>query len=173
MSDLQYPVGRFQLVPNPTAQQRATWIDIIEQAPAQVRAAIQSLPPGAIDKPYRPGGWTARQVVHHMADSHMNSYIRFRLALTEDQPTIKPYDEAQWAELRDAKDAPVEMSLHLLDALHARWVVLLKFLTPAQLDRTLYHPENGVVDLNAMLCLYAWHCRHHSAHIGLLLSRRG
>ena len=168
MPDLQYPVGRFQNVPNPSAEQRAAWISTIEQAPALTRAAIESLPPGAIGKPYRPGGWTPLQVVHHMADSHINSYIRFRFALTQQQPTIMAYDEAQWAELPDAKAAPVDLSLRLLESLHARWVLLLKSLTPEQFSRTLNHPENGLMDLNRMLCLYAWHSRHHVAHIGLL-----
>ncbi|RKZ14944.1 putative metal-dependent hydrolase, partial [bacterium] len=122
---------------------------------------------------YRPGGWTVAQVVHHVADSHLNSYTRFRLALTEDHPTIRPYDEAAWAELPDAVGEPVEVSLDLLDALHARWARLLRSLSPAQLDRSFCHPEDGEIGLRTNIGLYAWHGRHHLAHISTLAQREG
>jgi len=126
-----------------------------------------------LDTPYRPGGWTVRQVVHHLPDSHLNSYIRFRLALTEKEPTIKPYDQERWAELDDAKTAPIEPSLALLEALHQRWIMLLRSLIPADFARTFNHPEMGIVTLDATLRLYEWHGRHHTAHITSLRERMG
>jgi len=154
--------------PNPTAAHRDAWISEIERAPALIRAAVNALPEGGLDKPYRPGGWTARQVVHHVADSHMNSYVRFRLALTEDEPTIKTYEEARWAELEDARSAPVEISLQLLDALHERWVRLLRSLSDADYAKKFRHPELGEVTLTRNVALYAWHGRHHEGHIRLI-----
>src|SRR5579864_3180494 len=136
MEDLQYPVGRFNSPHTASAQQLRQWIDEIAAAPAQLRTAVSGLSPEQIDTPYRPGGWTVRQVVHHLPDSHLNSYVRFRLALTEQGPTIKPYDQERWAELPDSRTAPIEMSLSLLESLHERWVILLRSLTPAEWKRT-------------------------------------
>jgi hypothetical protein len=144
---------------------REQWLEEVAQAPSKIRSAIESLTPDQVDSPYRPGGWTARQVVHHVADSHMNSYIRYRLALTEDEPTIKPYHEDRWALLVDASGAPVELSLTLLDSLHARWMMLLKSLDAEQWQRTFRHPERGLMTLEKNLALYAWHGKHHTAHI--------
>ncbi|MEZ5401244.1 MAG: bacillithiol transferase BstA [Bryobacteraceae bacterium] len=165
MDDLRYPVGRFECPSTHDKVDRNGWLEEMAELPAQVRLAVGALPEGGLDRPYRDGGWTARQVVHHLADSHMNSYIRFRLALTEDCPTIKPYDEAAWAELADARSAPVDLSLSLLGSLHARWVTLLRSLATNDWTRRLTHPESGELDLHTMLGLYAWHGRHHLAHI--------
>jgi DinB superfamily len=171
--DLQYPVGRFEFPREVSDQERERFIQEIAQTPANLRAAVAGLSIEQLDTPYRPGGWTVRQVVHHLPDSHMNSYIRFRLALTEDEPTIKPYDEGRWAELADARTAPIETSLALLDSLHERWVLLLRSLSPADLRRQFRHPELGVVPLEKNLALYAWHGRHHVAHIASLRDRMG
>ena len=141
--------------------------------PSRLREIVKDLRDGQLDTAYRPGGWTARQVVHHLADSHTNSYCRFRLALTEDLPVIKAYDEARWAELSDAKQAPIELSLTLLDALHGRWVLLLESLTEEDFRRAFRHPEHGEMRLDWTLGLYAWHCRHHVAHIAGLREREG
>ena len=140
-------------------------IDEIAAAPAKVRAALQGLNDAQLDTPYREGGWTLRQVAHHVPDSHMNAYIRLRLALTEKEPTIKPYDEAAWAKLEDAEHAPVEVSLRLLEPLHERWVRLLRSMKPEDFARTFVHPEHGARTLDWLLFLYAWHGRHHTAHI--------
>jgi uncharacterized damage-inducible protein DinB len=169
--DLRYPIGSFQRPAAATAEGRAAWIASIAAAPARFRDAVRNLDDAQLDTPYRPEGWTVRQVVHHVADSHMNSYIRFRLALTETDPTVKPYDEAQWAALHDAHTLPVEVSLQLLESLHLRWVVLLKSLAPADFERTFRHPAMGQMTLNANLALYAWHSRHHEAHITALRRR--
>jgi len=171
--DLQYPIGKFQWGGGNTDEQRKQLIDQIEQAPAQLRQALAGLTPDQIDTPYRPGGWTVRQVVHHLADSHMNTYSRFRLALTEDEPTIKPYDQERWAALKDAHTAPVELSLSLLESLHRRWALLLGSLRPADFARTFRHPEMGVVALDKYLGLAAWHGRHHIAHITSHRERMG
>ncbi|HLI30711.1 MAG TPA: putative metal-dependent hydrolase, partial [Terriglobia bacterium] len=145
----------------------------IEEVPARLRAAVKGLSDAQLDTPYREGGWTVRQVVHHLADSHMNSYVRFRLALTESEPTIKTYDQTRWAELRDARTAPVEPSLALLESLHKRWVLLLKSLEAADFSRTFRHPDRGTMTLDQNLALYAWHGRHHVAHITSLRERMG
>src|ERR1700704_4909659 len=163
--DLQYPIGRFEWRGAKFAADRRRLIDAIDQAPANLRAAVEDLSEQQLDTPYRPGGWTVRQVTHHVPDSHMNAYIRFRLALTEDEPTIKPYDESRWAELADARTAPVETSLALLEALHLRWAMLLRSLSEADFARQFRHPELGVVSLDKNLALYAWHGRHHVAHV--------
>jgi hypothetical protein len=172
-ADLRHPVGKFKWAGSSTAAERSEYISNIEQAPARLRAAVAGLSDQQLDTPYRPEGWTVRQVVHHLPDSHMNAYVRYRLALTEDEPTIKPYNEAQWAELIDAKTAPVEPSLTLLESLHTRWVTLLKSLQPADWARTFRHPELGVVSLEKNLALYSWHGRHHVAHITSLRERMG
>jgi hypothetical protein len=171
--DLQYPIGRFEWRGQNTADDRRRLIDAIDQAPANLRAAVEDLTEQQLDTPYRPGGWTVRQVTHHLPDSHMNAYIRFRLALTEEEPTIKPYDESRWAELADARTAPVETSLALLEALHLRWAMLLRSFSEADFARQFRHPELGIVSLDKNLALYAWHGRHHVAHIMFLRERMG
>ena len=173
MSDLRYPIGRFTPVPSLTAAQRATCIDQIAAAPGQFRAAVAGLTAAQLDTPYREGGWTVRQVVHHLPDSHMNAYVRFKLGLTEDGPAIKTYEEKDWAQTPEVPATPVEVSLALLDALHARWVTLLRAMTPQQFARTIKHPEWGTPSLDAMLALYAWHGRHHTAHVTALRERMG
>jgi hypothetical protein len=140
---------------------RRAAIDSIVAAPAQLRAAVRGLDDARLDTPYRPDGWTVRQVVHHVPDSHMNAFIRFKLALTEDRPTIKPYDEAAWANLEDARTTPIETSLTLLDSLHDRWVRVLRAMSAADFARELNHPENGIMNLDQVLALYDWHGRHH------------
>jgi hypothetical protein len=134
---------------------------------------VYGLSPEQLETPYRPGGWTVRQVVHHLADSHMNSYIRMKLAVTEERPTVKPYDEKRWADLEDARTAPVELSLTLLDSLHMRWVSWLRSLAPADFARTFRHPESGILSLDTALHYYEWHGRHHTAHITSLRQRMG
>jgi uncharacterized damage-inducible protein DinB len=148
-------------------------IDEIAAAPAALRKAVEGLTEAQLDTPYRPGGWSVRQVAHHVPDSHMNAYVRFKLAVTEDSPTIKPYDEAAWAELADVKTVPVATSLALLDAVHERWVAFLRSLGEADWARTFRHPELGVVPLEKNLALYAWHGRHHVAHVTALRERIG
>lgn len=170
-TDLRYPIGKFQRPESFTDDQRRAAIQVIAEAPAKMRAAVADLNDQQLDTPYRPGGWTVRQTVHHIADSHMNAFTRFKLALTEDVPTIKPYLEARWAELADAK-APIGPSLEILDALHQRWIVLLGSLTPADLAREFMHPEhNRTMSLDQSLALYSWHSRHHVAHITSLRDR--
>jgi len=171
--DLSYPIGKFDTKTPVTPESRPQLIAEIAAAPARYRDAVRGLTDAQLDTPYRPGGWTVRQVVHHVADSHLNSYIRFRLALTEDSPTIKPYDQAKWAELSDAKTAPVELSLELIDGLHRRWAQLLGGFSDADFARTFRHPEMGLMRLDLALAMYAWHCRHHAAHIGNLRERMG
>lgn len=171
MHDLSYPIGKFQYDQPLTDQGRQECIDQIADAPSKLREAVAGLTDAQLDTPYRPGGWTVRQVVHHLPDSHMTSYARFRLALTEDQPPIKGYYEDRWAELPDARTAPVELSLTLLEALHNRWVLLLRSLTPEQLARTFQHSEMGLVSLHKNIALYAWHGRHHVAQITSLRER--
>ncbi len=173
MNDLRYPVGRYQPPSVIDAETRGRWLDELEQLPAKLTVAVSGLAEQQLDTPYRPGGWTVRQVVHHLPDSHLNSYCRFRLALTEENPTIRPYEEADWAELTDAKSAPVGLSLTLLEALHTRWLVLLRSLSEAQFGRTYIHPEMGEKRLDWTLGLYAWHSRHHLAHINGLKERQG
>ncbi len=172
-TDLRYPIGRFKRPERLTEEERATHIEAIAETPARLSAAVAGLNAAQLDTPYRPGGWTVRQLVHHLPDSHMNSYMRCRLALTEEEPTIKPYDEARWAELADAKSSPIEPSLALLDNLHKRWVLLLRSLAPSDWERTFRHPELGLMRLDQNLALYGWHGRHHVAHITALRERQG
>jgi len=167
MTDLQYPIGRFTFPQSTTAAQRQMWIQEIARAPRELRAEVARLTPQQLDTPYRPGGWTVRQVVHHVPDSHMNAFVRFKLALTEDQPTIKPNDEARWAVLPDAT-LPVEPSLDLLEALHFRWVGLLESMSERDYQRSFRHPGSGVWRLDQYLAQYAWHGQHHIAHIASL-----
>jgi len=171
MSDPRYPVGKFQWEDEASEARRREWIAQIEEAPAKLRAAIQGLTEQQLDTPYRDGGWTVRQVVHHLPDSHMNAYVRFKLAVTEDYPTIKTYEEKLWAELPDAKTASVEPSLALLESLHYRWVLFLKSLSAADYARKIRHPELGELALDKYLAMYAWHGRHHVAHITSLRKR--
>ena len=171
-TDLRYPSGKFQRVENATEAQRRAFIAAIAETPARLREAVAGLNEQQLDTPYRPGGWTVRQVVHHLPDSHLNSFVRFKLALTENEPSIKPYDEARWAELADSK-SPIEPSLLLLDSLHRRWIVLLNSLSPSDWSRTFRHPERGLMTLADNLQLYAWHGRHHVAHIAALRERNG
>jgi uncharacterized damage-inducible protein DinB len=173
MEDLRYPVGKFSFNGELTADERQKCIQEIEATPKNLRAAVQGLSAEQIDTPYRPEGWTVRQVVHHVPDSHMNGFTRFKLALTEDQPTIKPYNEAEWAKLADVTKIPVETSLSLMDPLHQRWVVLLKSLKAEDFKKKFNHPEMGVQTLDRSVALYAWHGRHHVAHITSLRERNG
>ena len=174
MADLRYPIGPFSIEEPVSKAQRLTWIEALAALPEQLRNAVAGLDEKQLETPYRSGGWTVRQVVHHVADSHLNSYVRFRWTLTEDTPTIKAYDETRWAELPDAKAAPVEVSLKLLESLHVRWVHLLKALDDEAFKRSFVHPETGeTVSLERSLALYAWHGRHHCAHITALREREG
>lgn len=166
--DPRYPIGKFEAPKDVTPALRAAAIAEIAAAPAKLRTAIADLNNSQLDTPYREGGWTVRQLVHHVADSHMNAYIRWRFALTETEPTIKPYNEADWAKLEDAHYAPPDVSLKLLDALHERWVRLLRSVPPDGFARTFRHPDFGVRTLDWMLFLYAWHGRHHTAHVTAL-----
>ena len=171
--DLRYPVGKFRFPETVSAADRARFLDEMAETPARLRQAVAGLNDEQLDTPYRPGGWTVRQVVHHVPDSHMNSYVRCRLALTEEQPTIKPYHEDRWAELRDARSLPVDVSLGLLESLHARWLDLLRSLGEADWKRAFHHPELGPVTLEKNISLYAWHGRHHVGHIMGLRERMG
>jgi hypothetical protein len=174
MNDPRYPIGKFTYdsVP-PTGDQRQKLIDDIAQSPSALRAAVKGLSEQQIETPYRDGGWTIRQVVHHVPESHMNAYIRFKLALTEDEPTIKPYMEDRWAMLPDVQSTPLETSLSLLELLHDRWVRTLSTIQPEGWKRTFRHPELGTVPLEKSLALYSWHGRHHIAHITELRKRMG
>lgn len=173
MSDLRYPIGKFHFDGSMSEEQKNKFIDDIAQAPANLRNAVEGLSQGQLDTPYRDGGWTVRQVLHHVPDSHLNAYVRYKLALTEDEPTIKPYAEDSWAQLADTRATPVEVSLTLLDSLHDRWVRLLRSLQPSDWKRTFRHPELGLVSLEKNLALYAWHGRHHVAHVTSLRDRSG
>ena len=171
MANPRFPIGEFKRPDRLSDAERATAILKVEATPATLRAALAGMSDAQLDSTYREGSWTLRQVVHHLADSHVNSYSRFRLALTENHPTIKPYDEGKWAELEDARAMPVEVSLMLLDSLHARWVRLLRSLKPSDFDRTIDHPENGTMTIDQLLALYAWHGDHHIAHINMARKR--
>ena len=172
MDQLRYPIGRFERPGTLSATDRESAISEIEVLPGQLSAAVANWDDKRLDTPYRPDGWTVRQVLHHVADSHMTSYLRFKLALTEDEPTIKPYKEDEWAKLADAT-APVQPSLDLLSLLHHRWVLLLRSIEPDQWNRTFRHPERGLMRLDTNLMLYAWHGKHHLAHITGLAGRMG
>jgi hypothetical protein len=174
MDDLRYPIGKFSYSGTLTAAGRDACITRIAAAPAKLRAAVTGLSDTQLDTPYRPGGWTVRQVAHHLPDSHLNSYTRFHLALTETIPTIRPYEEALWAELPDGRSAPVEISLNLLDALHVRWGFLLRRLKTEDWSRAFIHPAHGrEMSLDETLAMYAWHGEHHVAHITALRARMG
>lgn len=167
--DLRYPVGKFSPEDYPD---RTENLETVANLPARLREAVTGLDEGQLDTEYRPGGWTVRQTVHHVADSHANSIIRFKLALTEDVPTIRPYYEDRWAKLADAA-MPVEVSLRLTEAVHDRWTTILRSMTEADYQRKLIHPESGAWTLEAFLAMYAWHSKHHTAHITALRERSG
>lgn len=170
--DLRYPIGRLQRRSTLGEADRRAAIEAVAATPAAFRAAVRGLDERQLDTPYRPGGWTVRQLAHHLADSHMNAFIRLRLALTEENPTVKPYDEAEWAHLPDMA-MPIEPSLQIVDAVHARWVHMLRAMSPASFARALTHPENGPMTVDALLDTYAWHGRHHTAHVTALREREG
>lgn len=172
VDDLRYPIGRFSRPAVNDAAARAEQLNALRLLPHELRAAVNGLDDAQLDTPYREGGWTVRQVVHHVADSHANSVIRFKLALTEDCPTIKAYDEVAWANLPDSKIA-IDSSLVFIDALHLRWVSLLESLTEKEFEKTYVHPQSGQQNLATALAIYAWHGRHHTAHIAGLRARKG
>ena len=172
-ADLRYPIGRAAMERELTPEARRELTARVEGAPERLRAAIEGLDAGQLDTPYRPGGWTVRQVVHHVPDSHLNAYLRCKWALTEDAPTIKTYDEGLWAELPDSRSVLVEVSLALLDSLHQRWVGLLREMSAEDFQRTLRHPDHGLITLDQILGLYAWHGDHHTAHVAGLRERLG
>ena len=171
MPDLRYPIGKFHFVGPLSEDEKQKCLSDIEHAPANLRAAVKGLSAQQLDTPYRPEGWTVRQVTHHVPDSHLNAYIRYKLALTEDEPTIKPYAEDRWAQLSDTQTTPVEVSLTLLDSLHTRWTQLLRSLKPEDWKRTFRHPDMGLITLEKNLALYSWHSRHHVTHITALRER--
>ncbi|HCY75413.1 MAG TPA: putative metal-dependent hydrolase [Ignavibacteriales bacterium] len=171
--DPRYPIGRFDRNINITREMRSDFIKTIETLPSQLKKEVENLSPQQLDTPYRDGGWTIRQVVHHIPDSHVNSYVRFKLALTEDNPQIKTYEEHLWAELPDTFNTPIEISLQLLDSVHKRWAILLRSLTDEQFEKTFQHPEWGNITLRKTLALYAWHSKHHLAHITELKKKMG
>ncbi|MFZ1010673.1 MAG: putative metal-dependent hydrolase [Candidatus Sulfotelmatobacter sp.] len=173
MPDLRYPIGKFTYQGPLTEEQKQKFLDDIERTPANLREAVKGLSAQQLDAPYRPEGWTVRQVAHHVPDSHVNAYIRTKLALTEEEPTIKPYAEDRWAQLADTQSTPVEVSLALLESLHDRWMRLLRSLQPEDWKRTFRHPELGLMSLEKNLALYAWHGRHHVGHVTSLRERNG
>jgi hypothetical protein len=171
--DLRYPIGRFKRSATLTDTDRLARIDDLAALPSRLLLAVDGLTDTQLDTPYRDEGWTVRQVVHHLADSHANAYVRMKLALTEANPVIKPYDEGAWATLADSQAAPVVLSLDLLDALHSRWAWWLRSLAPQDFTRPLRHPESGETTVDGLLELYAWHGQHHLAHIANLAGRNG
>ena len=171
--DPRYPIGAYEPKASLTLAERAEAISQIAEMPKRMRDAVGGLSGGQLDSPYRPGGWTIRQVAHHVPDSHLNAYVRFKLALTENDPTVKPYEEALWADLPDSRETPVEVSLALLEFLHLRWDTLLRALHPEDFARRLRHPAMGVMTLDNLVHHYAWHGRHHVAHITSLREREG
>lgn len=171
--DRRYPIGPWVSPGALDATRRTELIAQIEEAPARLRDAVRGLSDAQLDTPYREGGWTVRQVVHHLPDSHVNAYVRTKLALTEEEPVIRPYDEVAWANLPDGSGAPIEPSLALLDALHARWVLALRAAPESSFKRTYWHPVNGLFTLDELLSNYAWHGRHHVAHITSLYTCPG
>ena len=172
VDELRYPIGKFKPALTTTSESRSEHIAVLRELPDRLSQAVDALDEGQLDTPYREGGWTVRQVVHHVADSHLNSYVRFKLALTEEEPTIKPYDEGAWAMLPDSR-SPVDVSLTLTWALHERWVALLESMHEKDFQKKFVHPERGVQDLATALALYDWHSRHHTAHITSLRERMG
>ena len=173
MIDPRYPIGRFTPDPSPTRETRASHMEAIAGLPARMRQAIAGLNDNQLNTPYREGGWTVKQVVHHVPDSHLNAYIRFKWAITEENPTIKPYDETAWAALKDSELTPVGISLGLLESLHARWSVLLQSMKAEDFQRKFVHPQSGPHEVDWLLSLYSWHGNHHVAHITSLRERMG
>ena len=173
MSDLRFPIGKFQMQSIVNDEQRLQCIQDIADTPKHLRTAVLGLSEQQLDTPYRPEGWTVRQVVHHVPDSHLNAYVRFKLTMTEAEPGIKTYEESLWAQLPDARTAPIEMSLTLLESLHQRWVLFLKTLTQSDLQKQFNHPDHGLMKLEFLLRLYSWHGKHHVAHITSLRERMG
>jgi uncharacterized damage-inducible protein DinB len=171
--DPRYPIGKFEMPKEVTAARRQQAIEEIASTPAKMRAAVRGLNDAQLDTPYREGGWTVRQVVHHVPDSHLNAYIRLKLALTEEKPSIKPYDETAWAELADCKSTPIEVSQTLLDSVHARWDRIWRSLKPEHFAKPFVHPEHGERTVDWLLFLYEWHGKHHTAHITELRKRKG
>src|SRR5580704_16283375 len=171
-ADLRFPVGKAPKVDTLSSGDRVRLIGEVADAPANLRAAVKGLTNAQLDAPYRPGGWTVRQVTHHVPDSHMNAFFRFKLALTEDEPTIKPYAEERWAQLADTKNTPIEVSLTMLDSLHDRWVRLLRSLDDDAWKRSFRHPDMGPMTLEKALAMYAWHGKHHVAHVTALRARK-
>jgi hypothetical protein len=169
----QYPIGKLILEKDATPARQTAWIRDIAEMPGKLRAAVKGLSAAQLDTPYREGGWTVRQVVHHLADSHLNAFVRFKLALSESNPTIKPYQQAAWAEMPDVKGVDIAHSLAILEGLHARWAILLSTLKAEDYQRTFNHPENGLNTLDRALQTYAWHSLHHVAHITTLRKARG
>ncbi|MFI5252156.1 MAG: YfiT family bacillithiol transferase [Bacteroidota bacterium] len=173
MTDLRYPIGQYDMDVKSSPAQRPEFIRQIGKAPAKIKEAVAGLTNKQLDTPYRPGGWTVTQVVHHLADSHINAYVRTRLIVTEDEPLVKPYNETLWAELIDSRKAPISLSLQLLESMHKRWVILLNSLKPKDFKKMYRHPEYGSRNLDVLIALYAWHGRHHTAHITALRDRMG
>lgn len=174
LEQLKYPIGHFQVPKQITAKHLEEWITVLEQLPQRLDAMVRELSPEQLEMQYRPGGWTVRQVVHHIADSHHNSYTRFKWALTEEQPVIKAYDEKEWANLFDGRTAPISLSLDYIKVLHAKMVYLLKGLSPEALNKIYIHPSgNTAVSVKENIGRYAWHSEHHYAHISNLLKREG
>ena len=171
--DPSYPIGKFEMPKQITPARRQQAIEEIASTPAKMRAAVKGLNDAQLDTPYRAGGWTVRQLVHHVPDSHLNAYVRLKLALTEDKPTIKPYDEDAWSRLADSSSTPIEVSLSLLSNVHDRWDRIWRSLKPEQFSRTLIHPENGERNVDWLLFLYEWHGKHHAAHITELRKQKG
>jgi uncharacterized damage-inducible protein DinB len=173
MTDLRYPIGPLAPPVPWTAGDRAAALTVLAEAPARIRLAVAGLGDAQLDTPYRPGGWTVRQVVHHVADSHINAYLRTKFALSDDGTTIKPYPEAVWAEMTDSRSAPVALSLNLLDGLHERWLLVLRSIPDEGWRGTIVHPERGPMTVDDILAMYEWHSRHHTAHITSLRAREG
>ena len=172
--DPRYPIGAFEMNQQTlTEEQRRQFFEQVSEAPARLREAVRGLTPEQLETPYRPGGWTLRQVAHHIPDSHLNAYCRFKLALTEKEPVIVTYEESEWAKLSDSRETPIEVSLDLLEALHQRWVILLRSLSKSDFARTARHPSWGPVTVDWLLAQYAWHGRHHVAHITSTRERMG
>jgi len=172
-TDLRYPIGEFQPVERNTDAERSVFIEAIAEVPQRLAVALKGLTLAQLDTPYRPGGWTVRQLVHHIADSHMNAVMRFKLTLTENEPALKTYEESLWAELADAKTPPIEISLAIIENLHKRWALLLRSVKPPEWQRKFRHPDWGIGTLDFLLAQYAWHGRHHVAHITSLRERNG
>ena len=173
MIDQRYPIGKFVYEKNVDNSRREIFISDIEFTPIKLKEAIDGLSEKQLDTQYREGGWTVRQVVHHLPDSHINAFVRFKLALTEDNPTVKTYNEKKWAELKDYSQTPIDVSLNLLNAIHKRWIILIKSMEQEDFKRTYYHPDSGKVELDWVLAQYAWHGKHHVAHITSLRKRNG